>query len=498
MTAKDNIASSTLAFSSQEYEKALEYAKEAIKEEPKNASAYKCAADAYLAMDNMGKAIESLTAAVRFDASNGNRYFDLGFVHVMNGSSGEGIKNLAKAEELGCSADNLLQLYNILGIMCFDSSRYDDALINFNKAEKLYGLDIDILQRKAVIYGLKEDVRNGLITANQIKLIAPSEYIGYKLAFNFLLQKNDFVKAEKELEKAKNYAKITMEYYTDCVQLEIEKRNTDKNDEHFIKSLKLIEYGLAHTKPSVKDVIEAYINAAEIYQQLKQPEQVIECLGAAGNPCESYNNGFKILFEKEMDVELTDYAVEDMIAEDRRKIEEKYGEYGLEELVASTEPDELGNRDYFTEIDVESETQTPYVLEEDDTIEISDGLNGQINRLYIGAYTMLKDYEQVINYSRKLQTSQDTQFEYLGKYTEVNAMKNLNMDDADQRYEELIQFFKNAMIKNPTDMMAVSLRAQCYLDIGKYDEAERLCSLLPKDSRNSLMEVINKVKNGEE
>jgi len=68
--------------------------------------------------------------------------------------------------------------------------RYDDALINLNKAEQLIGINIDILQRKIIICGLKEDIRNGLMTANQMKLIAPSDYLGYKFAFNLLVQYN--------------------------------------------------------------------------------------------------------------------------------------------------------------------------------------------------------------------------------------------------------------------------------------------------------------------
>jgi len=47
----------------------------------------------------------------------------------------------------------------LLGILCFDIGRYDDALVNLNKAEKLIGIDVDILKRKAVIYGIKTILR---------------------------------------------------------------------------------------------------------------------------------------------------------------------------------------------------------------------------------------------------------------------------------------------------------------------------------------------------
>lgn len=499
MTVNEAIASSTLAFSSGEYEKALEYAKEAIKEDPKNASAYKCAADAYISLNNMGKAIESLTAATKFDPSNGNRFYDLGFAYMLAQNSSEAVKNLTRAEALGCSNENLLRLYNILGMVCFDISRYDDALINFNKAERIYGLDLDILQRKAVIYGMKDDYRNGIMTANQIKLVAPSEYIGYRLAFNFLIQKKDWEKAKKELQKAKKYAKIGMDYYTDCLQLEIRMYSEDKDEGHYYKALKLIEQGLSEVKPSATDVTEAYINAAEIYQMLKKPEEIIACLDAAQNPCDSFNNGFKVLFEKQEEIELTDYAIEDMIYEDRMKLQEQYGEYGLMDLAESIEPDELGNRDYFTEIDEDTgKKEEPYVLNKEMFEPLPEKLMNQINKLYVGAYKLQNNFDRVLYYAKRLQTSSDEQLIYIGMYTEANAMKHLKMPEADAKYDEIIKFFKTAMIKNPSNMMAVMLRAQSCLDIGQIEEAEKLCSILPKEARESLKEIINKAKNGDE
>jgi hypothetical protein len=67
-----------------------------------------------------------------------------------------------------------------------------------SKAEQLVGVNFDILQRKAIIYGIKDDIRNGLQVANQIKLIAPSEYTGYRIAFTLLIQSKRIDVAEEE------------------------------------------------------------------------------------------------------------------------------------------------------------------------------------------------------------------------------------------------------------------------------------------------------------
>ena len=152
MNVKDLIADSHLAFLNQENETALKLAKQAIAMDKDNPDAYKCAGNACMSLGHYDEAIKNFGLAVKYDPGNGNRYFDLGFAFATNEKMSDAIKNLAKAEELGCIPENLVQLYNLLGIICFDIGRYDDALVNLGKAEQLIGVDLDILQRKAIIY----------------------------------------------------------------------------------------------------------------------------------------------------------------------------------------------------------------------------------------------------------------------------------------------------------------------------------------------------------
>lgn len=495
MNIKEIIADSHLAFLNQENDKALNLAKQAIKLEPNNPNAYKCAGNACMSLERYDEAIKSYSRAVTYDPNNGNRYYDLGYALATVEKLADAMKNFVKAEELGCSPENLVQLFNILGIICFDIGRYDDALINLNKAEQLIGIDLDIMQRKAVIYGMKDDIRNGLLTANQIKMIAPSEYRGYQIAFKLLIQAKRLEVAEKELEKAEKYTTPSMDLYFDCMTFELEKYQTDKNKEHFEAALAVIEKALKTIKPTVTNVIESYINAAEIYLQLEEPDRTIDCLNAAQNPIGAYNNGFEVVAKEFEPIELTEYDVEDMIETDRAKIAEKYGDYGLEEIVESVEPDEDGNREYFTEIEeIRRELTSDYKLEETEAIEYSKENIDQINRLYIGSYTIKRDFDKVIEYARKLQASESVQNSYIGKYTEANACKELGRPDANRKYEETIKFFRNAMIKDPTDIMAVTFRIQCYIDIGDYEEAEQLCNLLTKDIKEPLLEKIEEAK----
>ena len=227
-----------------------------------------------------------------------------------------------------------------VGIICFDIGRYDDALVNLSKAEQLLGVDLDIMQRKAVIYGIKNDIRNGLHTANQIKMIAPSEYKGYQIAFKLLIQAKRLETAEKELQMAEKYAGPSADYYADRITLELKKYRQDSDRAHFTTALTIIDKSLKTLKPVVKEVIESYINAAEIHLQLEDADRTIACLNAARNPADAYNNGFEVMEIRSEIHELSDYDVEDMIAEDRMRIEEELGEYGLEDLVQSVVQDD--------------------------------------------------------------------------------------------------------------------------------------------------------------
>jgi len=491
------LADSRLAFLNQQNGKSLNLALEAIKLDPRNADAYKCAGNAYMSMERYDDAIRNYQAAVKSDPDNGNRHYDLGFAYATNNRTANAMSAFAKAEELGCVPENLMQLYHILGIICFDLGRYDDALINLSKSEQLIGVDMDVLQRKAVIYGIKDDVRNGLHTANQMKLVAPSEYRGYQVAFKLLIQAKRLEAAERELTVAKKYAKIGMDYYFDAVTLEIERYGQDHDKKHLETALKKTEESLRNLKPSASELIDSYINAAELNLQLEQADQTIACLNAAQNAVGAYNNGFHVIEQTFETTEFSEFLVDEMAHADMERIENELGVYGLEELVESTEPDFDGNREYLTEIpDEEQETEQPK-LELTSAEPTQDNLD-QINRLFIGAYTLKKDYEQILRYAKLLQGSENTHNNYIGKYTEANALKALDRPEAESKYRELLRFFRNAMIKDPTDLAAVTFRIQCYMDLGEFDEAESVCGLLTKEMREPLLEKIRQAKQAEQ
>lgn len=53
----------------------------------------------------------------------------------------------------------------------------------------------------------------------------------------------------------------------------------------------------------------------------------------------------------------------------------------------------------------------------------------------------------MIDYARKLQSSESVQNSYIGIYSETNAYKELGSPETKQKYEETIKYFRNSMIK---------------------------------------------------
>lgn len=492
------ITDSRVAFLNGQFANSLEIALQAVKADQTSADAYTCAANACMSLEKYEQAVEYYKSAVRNEPNNGDRYFFLGYAYASVNKTVDAIKALTKAEELKCSKENLATLYQLMGLVCFDAGKIDDALINLKKAEYCAGPNIELLSRMVIIYGIKKDTKKGLFTTNQMKLLAPSDYTGYKYAFNFLIQAKKFDKAEEELRKAEKFANLNMDYYTDRMTLELKK--SDQSDkERYSRGLKWLSDGLRACKPSFNDVRDAYVNSAELYLQLEEPDRTIDCLNAAQGVVSAFNNGFSIIPETFETKTLTEYDVEEMMEADHISNEEKYGIDGITEMAESIEADELGNRDYLTDIDDDEEDApetTPYKLNDSDASELKPELRDQINRLFVGAYTLKNDYDMIIRYAKALQASTSSHNSYMGRYAEVNAMLKAGYPQAEEEYDKLITFLKHEMIKNPADMSAVSYRIQCCVDIKRFDEAEQLSSLLSPAFKNSVTDAINKAKSG--
>ena len=99
--------------------------------------------------------IDHYKKALENDADNGDRYFNLGYAYASDNQPVKALEMFAKADEVGCSPNVTGQLYKIMAMLCFDMHRYNDAILNFIKSEKIIGIDMEVLQRKALSYSMR-------------------------------------------------------------------------------------------------------------------------------------------------------------------------------------------------------------------------------------------------------------------------------------------------------------------------------------------------------
>lgn len=494
------ISDSRLAFMQGQYEVSLTLAKEVLLKEPKNPDALQCAGNAYMSKADYESAIEYYKKAIENDADNGDRYFNLAYAYASDNQPVKALEMFAKADEVGCSPNVVGQLYKIMAMLCFDMHRYNDAILNFIKSEKIIGIDMEVLQRKALSYSMNGDTIAGIEVANQMKLLAPTDYLGYRIAFNILLQEDRLEEAEKELDRAERFAKHSKDLFMDWIAYETARYQLDHDRSHLNVAIDKIYDGLCVLELSVDAVIESYVTAADLYVQLEDADMALKCLNAAENPISAFNSGFSVKVVPELEMKGEGRPSERQIDHAIQAVRRKYGDRRLEimgrELTAKARKSAT-NTDNLTPI-AERTVEETAIPKLDPSIhaEYSVEMLDRIYRLYVAAYTINNDIVHIKAYASKLANSSDPHSKYIGKYSLVKALRDEGYERADEEYRELLKFLRNEMIKDPSDMMALSFRVQCHVDLSEFDEAEKLCKLLSDDLAQPLREQINEARSG--
>lgn len=501
-TAELLIADSRLAFIQGRYDEALKLSKQAIELEGDNADAHQCAGNAYMSKSDLTSAIEHYKKAIESDSENGDRYFNLAYAYATDNQPVEALEMFAKADEKGCSPNVVGQLYKIMAMLCFDMQRYEDAIVNFNKSEKIIGIDMDILQRKALSYSMLGETARGIEVANQMKLLAPTKYIGYRIAFNLLLQDERHEDCAAELDRAERFANPTADYYADWLAYETARFKLDGDKAHLENALEKLAQGLVILKPDVNEVIDSYINAADVYVQLENAGMALKCLNAAENPIQSYNEGFSVVEieepSKQPVTRPSAREIDQMVDETRRKFGDRKLDMIGRELARNPNKDISAQEGILTPVTSKSDSSSDeqYVLSRDEQAVYSPEKLDRIYRLYVAAYTIEKDNVHIKMYASKLANSSDEHSKYIGKYALIKVLREENSAQAEDECRLFIKQLRNAMIKDPSDVFALNFRIQCHIDISEYDEAEKLCRLLSDELRTPLLEQIAAAKAG--
>ena len=158
-----------------------------------------------------------------------------------------------------------------------------------------------------------------------------------------------------------------------------------------------------------------------------------------------------------------------------------------------------GTDKYMTPLaEQQPEETTALHMNEEEQPSYTEELLDRMNRLYVSAYTIKKDTVSIKAYAARLANSSDPHSQYIGKYSLTKALRDEGYEKADEEYRSLLIFFRNEMIKDPSDLMALSFRVQCHIDLGEFDEAEHLCDLLSDEFKKPLLEKIREAQTGGE
>ncbi|MDE7226280.1 MAG: tetratricopeptide repeat protein [Ruminococcus sp.] len=511
MNYNELIANSNTAFGGNQFDIAFDYAKKAVSMAPNQSEGYFCAGKACMSMDSVHDAVKYFSKAVELDKKNGNGFFLLGYSQILADEPVNALKSMTKALETNCDNSLKSQIYKMMCMINTDQGDYENALLNIKQAESYIGLDYELLQQKAGCYASLQNYHKTVFTLNQMKLLKPNDYMAYSLAFNVFMELNMYDEAKAELERAEEFAALNMSYYNDVISYTLlhdpDKDTAENIKPKWLETIKAIDNALKKGQPTAEQAFELYLRAAQMYVSLQSPDYALACLDASMNPVASFNNGFSVVFENDAADEM-DIPTGLTPEEEEVLMEEKWenGEFdeireGINEALMDTysdDPEEISEavEQYLSPIDnIPSSNSTD---EEDYTISgefTTDSMQKDIrNSLYISVYELTCDYSSMLQKARELQTSDNIANQYTGIYYELKVGKYTNAENWQRKYRDRINFWTKRMLEDPTDFVSASYRIRSYIDLENFDNAEQLCSCLPTDVKEALMEEINKAK----
>ncbi len=497
MEFEEIMSYASLAFYTADFEKAIEHANEAGKKEPKNPEVFELLAKAYQALEKSDEAIKYFLKAIDCDVTNGDRYVELGIAYGTNDMPIKALEAFAKAEELGCTDDYKGSLYRMLAMVDYDLGRYDDAVANFTKAQEWLEPDMELLMYKALSSSMAGNLSQAISTVNQIKQIAPTSYNGYNLAYTFFMHLDKLDDAEKELKKAEKWVSpLPMDYYFDSSDLQQAKFKFDEDRNHLLDAILLIDKGIREAKPNVNEVVNAYLEVADICIQVERFEAGIALIQAAENPVYSFNKGFSVIpwvEEPELEKPLSDVHFDNPHYQsyDTATLNE------LAEQAAAKADNQNAEDDYKTDLP-EDKPEDSYQLDKNEPIQYTEEIRDRISMLYVGAYTGMKEFKKVLEYAKKIKNSRNAQVAHVGHYLEAKTLADLGDDNTEKIYEDVIEYYRRAAIKDPSDITVLTYRVQCYIDLKRYHEATEFCRNLSRTTREPLLKQIRDAQNASE
>lgn len=391
---------------------------------------------------------------------------------VLAGNASLALNSFTKAEEYFQKAAELEpkigEHYFNLGNSLFGQQRLSEAAQQYAKAIQL-GCKDEVMQRLYYLVGTINQIqgKNDEALINYEKSDAiPCTNVDYA---EMLLKKVQIYVEQNDLEKAETCA----------LQLKLLVPSEFKSYQ-LLFQLYLEQSKLLEASRTLDEAVKYCGKDAEIETEIFFDKAMLCCFQAEQTKSieqqkDYYNSAINILSEI-IDAEYADESDKFEAIITKAELYLKLGQY--EEAIKLAE---LTSQESRSEL-IEYVDRARYIL--------------------VRSFSNKKQFSDVQRYARMLKESENLFYRHYGYYAEAYAEKQLSSLSPDGRekylnlYNYAIAYYKNCTISVPGDFLAYLFRAKCYVDIGKFDKAEEIGKILPKDSQKALQEYINQERRG--
>lgn len=164
-------------------------------------------------------------------------------------------------------------------------NNYKDALLNYEKSDKLPGDNVDqadILLKKVQIYVEQRDFLKAENCAIQLKYLLPSEFQSYQLLFQLYLEQKKTCEAKTALDEAEKNVDINQEIKIELgfdramLSCFLAEQTPEEKNKYYEQALKQLAALGKSGMLGQKDRCEVLITSAEIYLKLAKYDMAVK------------------------------------------------------------------------------------------------------------------------------------------------------------------------------------------------------------------------------
>ncbi|EJF10060.1 MULTISPECIES: tetratricopeptide repeat protein [Pontibacter] len=249
----------------QDYNKAIEYLKQAVERDKNNAEAYLLMGDAYLKLGNGGQAMTSYDNAIRINDKSPKAHLRRGQLYTSSRNYNEAEEAYKKAIELD---PNYAPAYSDLGELYYFAGQYDRALSTFKQFVDMSENTPATRAKYASFLFLTKDYEGTLREVQEVLKTEPNnKTMNRLLAYSYL----ELGKPEEALKAMENYLSKVDQNSLIASDYEYYGRILARNNQP-AKAVENLEKAIAlePTKP------ELYYDLANMYAREKQFDKAVE------------------------------------------------------------------------------------------------------------------------------------------------------------------------------------------------------------------------------